>query len=132
MKGRHATDQRPALAGLAATTTTLTASALSPRLSALAATLSTTYLEPYNLARTVASLDHISGGRAAWNIVTGSNKDDALHFDLYGIGDNGYEILMTIDHIKAKSKGGINHIDNYQTLCTICNEAKADFEEFEK
>ena len=47
----------------------------------LAATMSTTYLEPYNLARTVASLDHISGGRAAWNIVTGSNKDDALHFN---------------------------------------------------
>ncbi len=47
----------------------------------LAATMSTTYLEPYNLARTVASLDHVSGGRAAWNIVTGSNKDDALHFN---------------------------------------------------
>ena len=40
--------------------------------------MTTTYLEPYNLARTMASLDHISGGRAAWNIVTGSNKDDAL------------------------------------------------------
>ena len=50
----------------------------------LAATMSTTYLEPYNLARTVASLDHISGVRAAWNIVTGSNKDDALHFSREG------------------------------------------------
>ena len=47
----------------------------------LASTMTTTYLEPYNLARTVASLDHISGGRAAWNIVTGSNKDDALQFN---------------------------------------------------
>ena len=46
----------------------------------LAATMTTTYLEPYNLARTMASLDHVSGGRAAWNIVTGSNKDDALQF----------------------------------------------------
>ncbi len=46
----------------------------------LASTMSTTYLEPYNLARTMASLDHVSGGRAAWNIVTGSNKDDALQF----------------------------------------------------
>ena len=42
MKGRHATDQQPALAGLAATTTALTASALSPRLAATTATLSTT------------------------------------------------------------------------------------------
>src|SRR3954453_17302900 len=32
----------------------------------LASTMTTTYLEPYNLARTVASLDHVSGGRAAW------------------------------------------------------------------
>ncbi len=47
----------------------------------LAATMTTTYLHPYNLARTMASLDHISGGRAAWNIVTGSNKDDALQFN---------------------------------------------------
>src|SRR6201988_1688380 len=47
----------------------------------LAATMSTTYLEPYNLARPLASLDHVPGGRAAGNIVTGSNKDDALQFN---------------------------------------------------
>ncbi|MGE0205771.1 MAG: LLM class flavin-dependent oxidoreductase, partial [Hyphomicrobiaceae bacterium] len=34
------------------------------------ATASTTYTEPYNLARQYASLDHISGGRVGWNIVT--------------------------------------------------------------
>ena len=37
----------------------------------LVATCSTTFSEPYNLARTLATLDHISGGRAGWNIVTG-------------------------------------------------------------
>jgi alkanesulfonate monooxygenase SsuD/methylene tetrahydromethanopterin reductase-like flavin-dependent oxidoreductase (luciferase family) len=36
----------------------------------LIATASTTYTEPYNLARLFASLDHLSGGRAGWNIVT--------------------------------------------------------------
>lgn len=36
------------------------------------ATASTTYSEPYNLARQIASLDLISGGRAAWNVVTSS------------------------------------------------------------
>jgi FMN-dependent oxidoreductase (nitrilotriacetate monooxygenase family) len=36
----------------------------------LIATASTTYTEPFNLARQFASLDHISGGRVAWNIVT--------------------------------------------------------------
>ncbi len=36
----------------------------------LIGTASTTYMEPFNLARQFASLDHISGGRAGWNIVT--------------------------------------------------------------
>ena len=41
-----------------------------PRRIGLIATCSTTYTEPYNLARQFASLDHISGGRVGWNIVT--------------------------------------------------------------
>ena len=36
----------------------------------LIATVSSTYNEPYNLARRLASVDHVSGGRAGWNIVT--------------------------------------------------------------
>jgi alkanesulfonate monooxygenase len=48
----------------------------------LAATASTTFDEPYHVARRFASLDHISGGRAAWNIVTTSNPDAALNFGL--------------------------------------------------
>ena len=43
---------------------------------------STTYDEPYHIARRFASLDHISGGRAGWNIVTTSNPDAALNFGL--------------------------------------------------
>lgn len=46
----------------------------------LAVTVSTTYSEPYNVARALASLDHISGGRAGWNIVTGSSPDAAANF----------------------------------------------------
>ncbi|MBV9532655.1 MAG: LLM class flavin-dependent oxidoreductase [Bradyrhizobium sp.] len=48
----------------------------------LIATGSTTFDEPYHLARRFASLDHISGGRAGWNIVTTSNPDAALNFGL--------------------------------------------------
>ena len=43
----------------------------------LIATASTTYNEPYNLARLFASLDHISGGRAGWNIVTTGGAEAA-------------------------------------------------------
>jgi alkanesulfonate monooxygenase len=46
----------------------------------LVATASTTFDEPYHVARRFASLDHISGGRAGWNIVTTSNPDAALNF----------------------------------------------------
>jgi alkanesulfonate monooxygenase len=48
----------------------------------LMATGSTTFDEPYHIARRFASLDHISGGRAGWNIVTTSNPDAALNFGL--------------------------------------------------
>src|SRR6202047_1087591 len=48
----------------------------------LIATGSTTFDEPYHVARRFASLDPISGGRAGWNIVTTSNPDAALNFGL--------------------------------------------------
>lgn len=48
----------------------------------LIGTASTTYNEPYNLARLFASLDHISNGRAGWNIVTTSDAGAAQNFGL--------------------------------------------------
>ncbi|QNG17662.1 LLM class flavin-dependent oxidoreductase [Rhodococcus triatomae] len=51
----------------------------------LIATASTSYGDPYHLARKFASLDHISGGRAGWNIVTSAGADEAANFGLDGI-----------------------------------------------
>ena len=48
----------------------------------LIATASTTYNEPYHVARKFASLDHLSGGRAGWNLVTSGNPSEALNFGL--------------------------------------------------
>lgn len=48
----------------------------------LVATASTTYDQPYHVARKFASLDHLSGGRAGWNVVTTSNPDAAKNFGL--------------------------------------------------
>src|ERR1019366_8170825 len=48
----------------------------------LIATGSTTFDAPYHVARRYASLDHVSEGRAGWNIVTTSNPDSALNFGL--------------------------------------------------
>lgn len=58
------------LAGLAASTKTI----------GLGATVSTTYSEPYNLARMMGSIDHMSGGRAGWNVVTTSPPEAAGNF----------------------------------------------------
>ena len=58
------------LAALAATTSHV----------GLGATSSTTYNEPFTVARAFASLDHLSGGRAAWNAVTSSGAEAAANF----------------------------------------------------
>ena len=62
--------------------TLLSALAVTTRHIGLIATGSTTFDEPYHVARRFASLDHISGGRAGWNVVTTSNPDSALNFGL--------------------------------------------------
>jgi alkanesulfonate monooxygenase len=62
--------------------TLLSALAMVTQRIGLIATASTTFDEPYHIARRFASLDHISNGRAGWNIVTTSNPDAALNFGL--------------------------------------------------
>ena len=72
----------------------LSALAMTTRHIGLAATASTTYAEPYHTARTFASLDHISGGRAAWNVVTTSYARSASNFTrgTHPDHDDRYEI----------------------------------------
>ena len=50
--------------------------------------------------------------------------DKTAHFNLYG-EENGELILMTKDHIRAKSAGGEDRHSNYQTMCSVCNNIKA-------
>ena len=52
----------------------------------------------------------------------------APHLNLYGISDMGNEVMLTIDHIFPKSKGGVLEPSNMQVLCGRCNAAKADKE----
>lgn len=60
--------------------TLLSALAVQTRYIGLAATASTTFSDPFNLARSFSSLDHISHGRAAWNVVTSFSTDVARNF----------------------------------------------------
>ncbi len=60
--------------------TLLSAIAAATKHIGLVATASTSYSEPYNIARSFASLDHISGGRAGWNVVTSAGPASAANF----------------------------------------------------
>ncbi|WP_216700746.1 LLM class flavin-dependent oxidoreductase [Priestia filamentosa] len=60
--------------------TLLTAMAGATKHIGLAATASTTYSEPFHIARQFASLDHLSSGRAGWNVVTSSIPQTGLNF----------------------------------------------------
>lgn len=63
------------LAALATTTSRL----------GLVATASTSYYEPYNLARIFASIDHLSGGRGCWNVVTSDHDETGYNFNREGL-----------------------------------------------
>jgi N-acetyl-S-(2-succino)cysteine monooxygenase len=61
-------------------TTLITALSQTTRHIGLGATVSTSFSDPFNVARVFGSIDHLSGGRAAWNVVTSSNAKAALNF----------------------------------------------------
>ena len=65
--------------------TLLSALAVSTERIGLAATLSTSYYEPYNVARLFASLDHLSGGRACWNVVTSDHQETGYNYNRDGL-----------------------------------------------
>lgn len=71
-------------AGRLEPTVLLTAVALATQHIGVIATASSTYNDPFNLARRFASIDHISGGRVAWNVVTNAGDAAAQNFGLAG------------------------------------------------
>ena len=82
----------------------LTAFAMATSRIGLAATASTTYGEPFHLARAFASLDHISHGRAAWNAVTTSYASTGANFgikhpahaDRYAISEEFIDVVLKL------------------------------------
>jgi FMN-dependent oxidoreductase (nitrilotriacetate monooxygenase family) len=85
--------------------TVLAAMAVATSRVGLIATASTTYTEPFNLARQFASIDHISRGRAAWNIVTSwlataaenyGGAGQVSHADRYARGEEFMEVVKAL------------------------------------
>jgi len=71
-------------AGRLEPTVLITAMAAATERIGMIATCSTTYNDPFNIARRFASIDHLSGGRTAWNAVTTANDAAAANFGLEG------------------------------------------------
>jgi FMN-dependent oxidoreductase (nitrilotriacetate monooxygenase family) len=85
--------------------TVLSAIAVSTQRIGMIATASTTYTEPFNLARQFASIDHISQGRAAWNIVTSwlasaaenfGGEGQVSHTDRYARGEEFMSVVKAL------------------------------------
>ncbi|MFE2182430.1 NtaA/DmoA family FMN-dependent monooxygenase [Streptomyces sp. NPDC059455] len=67
----------------------------------LAATVNATFNEPYELARRFASLDHLSGGRAAWNVVTSSDAFTGENFRRGGFLDRADRYTRAAEFVAA-------------------------------
>lgn len=56
----------------------------------------------------------------------GHKEGHGYHLNLYALNELGQEVLMTKDHIRPKSKGGEDKLENLQTMCVKCNGRKGD------
>ncbi|MEV4421730.1 NtaA/DmoA family FMN-dependent monooxygenase, partial [Patulibacter sp. NPDC049589] len=90
--------------GILEPTTLLGALAVSTERIGLIATASTSYTEPYDLARRFSSLDHISGGRAGWNIVTTAGDEAARNFGRDGQALHVDRYARAADYLEAITK----------------------------
>lgn len=90
----------------------------------LIGTISTTYTEPYNVARQLASLDHLSGGRAGWNVVTTADETASRNFGLdahaahatrYARADEYQQVVKRLWHSWAVDAIEIDRVAGTQT-----------------
>ena len=67
----------------------------------LVATATASFNEPYNIARRFASLDLMSGGRAGWNVVTGSNTAETYNFGRDGLDEHDKRYERAIEFVEV-------------------------------
>ncbi|QDY43820.1 LLM class flavin-dependent oxidoreductase [Candidatus Pantoea soli] len=84
--------------------TLLAALAVNTRRIGLAATASTTFSDPFTLARSFSSLDHISRGRAAWNVVTSFSTDVARNFSRSDMPDHATRYARAREFLEVTAK----------------------------
>lgn len=67
----------------------------------LATTISTSYQAPYHVARSLSTLDHLSAGRAAWNVVTSTEDSEAQNFGLEKQRERGNRYALADEFLKV-------------------------------
>ncbi|MEU6642780.1 LLM class flavin-dependent oxidoreductase [Saccharomonospora sp. NPDC046836] len=87
------------------------------------ATYSTTYYDPFHVARTFATVDHLSGGRAAWNVVTSVNDSEAQNFGLESHLDHDERYDRAHEFLEAVSALW----DSWEDDALILDKASGEF-----
>lgn len=85
--------------------------------------LNSVRLQTFAFAGTVCVTCGIEGKFFAIEREEGATS--GYHANLYAVDEKGNEVMMTHDHILARSLGGEDHIKNTQTMCTYCNAEKS-------
>jgi alkanesulfonate monooxygenase len=89
----------------------------------LVATASTSYNEPFHVARKFASLDHLSGGRAGWNLVTSGQENEALNFSR----DKHYEHSERYDRAHEFARVVLGLWDTWDDDAFVHDKASGQF-----
>ncbi|MCX4095437.1 LLM class flavin-dependent oxidoreductase [Nocardia sp. alder85J] len=94
----------------------------------LIATASTSYHEPYALARAFSSLDHISGGRAGWNIVTSGTEAEAFNFGHEAIPEHARRYARAEEFVDVAERLW----DSWESDALVLDEAEGVFADPDK
>jgi FMN-dependent oxidoreductase (nitrilotriacetate monooxygenase family) len=89
----------------------------------LMATASTSYSDPFNIARYFASLDHLSGGRVSWNIVTSWLDEEAANFGAIGVAKHSDRYARADEFITVVKRLW----DSWEDEALLFDKASGDF-----
>ncbi|WP_338524608.1 NtaA/DmoA family FMN-dependent monooxygenase [Pseudomonas batumici] len=94
----------------------------------LMATASTSYNDPFNISRYFASLDHLSGGRASWNVVTSWLEEEAANFGGGGVPKHGDRYQRAHEFIAVVKRLW----DSWEEGALLFNKSTGDFADVAK
>jgi FMN-dependent oxidoreductase (nitrilotriacetate monooxygenase family) len=101
----------------------MTAMGLATRHLGVGGTYSTTYYEPFHVARVFATLDHMLGGRAAWNVVTSLNDSEAANFGREAHPDHDARYDVADEFMEAV----LGHWDTWEDDAIVLDKAQGVF-----